>query len=121
MYIKKVISEKDMKAFVRLPETLHGQSNCFIPPIWMDEKNAYYGKRNPILMNSDFELFLLLDNNGNAIGRTIAYVDFNHNKYYKSKMGFFGAFECINDDYSYIFIYIIKNLFLETVPKRRFV
>ena len=98
MQIIKVKSKKDMKMFVRLPEMLHGKSDCFVPPIWMEEKNAYYGKTNPILMNSDFELFLLLDDSRNAIGRTIAYVDFNHNQYYKLKMGFFGAFECIDND-----------------------
>ncbi len=98
MRIIKVKSKKDMKAFVRLPETLHGGNDCFVPPIWMDEKSAYYGKTNPILANSDFVLFLAIDKDGNAVGRTIAYIDFNHNKYYKTDMGFFGAFECIDDE-----------------------
>ena len=97
MKINIVISKKDMKAFVRLPKVLHGNSDCFAPPIWMDEKKAYYGKSNPILSNSEFVLFLLVDERGNAIGRTIAYIDFNHNNFYNTDIGFFGAFECIDD------------------------
>ncbi len=97
MRIIKVRSKQHMKSFVRLPELLHGESACFVPPIWMGENKAYYGKNNPILINSDYELFLLLDERGTPIGRTIAYIDFNHNKYYNTDIGFFGAFECIDD------------------------
>jgi hypothetical protein len=39
-----------------------------------------------------------LDDNGNAVGRTLAYIDFNHNKYYNTAIGFFGAFECIDNE-----------------------
>ena len=66
--------------------------------MWMDERTEYYGKKNPILSNSDFILFILYNDDGKPIGRTIAYIDFNHNKFYNTKTGFFGAFECINDD-----------------------
>jgi len=41
---------------------------------------------------------LALDDNGDAAGRIISYIDFNHNKFYKTDMGFFGAFECINNE-----------------------
>lgn len=97
MRIKKVRSKKDMKAFVRLPHILHSKNKCFAPPIWSDERKAYFGKTNPMLKNSDFELFLLVNDFGIPIGRTIVYIDFNHRDYYKTDIGFFGAFECINN------------------------
>ena len=96
MIIKTVSTRKQMKEFVYLPQKLHGENPNYVPPMWLDERKAYYGKNNPILMNSEFELFLLYDNAGNAIGRMIVYIDFNYNKFYKSKVGFFGAFDCIN-------------------------
>lgn len=98
MKIITVRKPKEMKAFVRLPHTLHKNNPCFVPPIWADEKKAYYAKNNPILKNSDFELFLLLDDSGAAVGRTIAYIDHTFNRYYHVKTGFFGAFECIKDE-----------------------
>jgi GNAT superfamily N-acetyltransferase len=93
--IKIVIvkSKKEMRAFVRLPQTIHSENTCYVPPIWMDEKKAY-GSCSPILKNSDYVLFLAIDGKGCAIGRTIAYVDFNFNRHYNARMGFFGAFEC---------------------------
>ncbi|MBN1623452.1 MAG: hypothetical protein JW903_03705 [Clostridia bacterium] len=97
MILTKVTTKKHMKDFVRLPARLHSKSPYYVPPMWMDENNAYYGKKNPILSNSDFVLFLVYDEKQNAIGRTIVYIDFNHNKFYKAKIGFFGAFECIDD------------------------
>ncbi len=97
MQVIKVQSKKDMKSFVALPKFIYADSDFYVPPIWLDEKGAYKKKNNPILQNSDFELFLLVDDNGNPIGRTIAYIDFNHNNFYKVDMGFFGAFECVDD------------------------
>ncbi|MBN2853750.1 MAG: hypothetical protein JXQ23_13520 [Clostridia bacterium] len=97
MRIVQVKTKKDMQSFVRLPQYLYGSNNCYIPPIWMDEKNAYHGKNNPILRNSDFILLLVLDDQDIPVGRTIVYIDFNHNDFYKVKMGFFGAFECIDN------------------------
>ena len=92
-----VDSKKCMREFVRLPESLLGNYASYVPPIWLDEKNAYKCKSNPILKNSEFELLLLLDENETAIGRCIVYIDKNHNEYYKEKTGFFGAFVCVDN------------------------
>ena len=97
MIIKTVKTRKQMKGFVYLPQKLHGKNPNYVPPMWLDERGAYYGKNNPILMNSEFELFILQDINKKTIGRTIAYIDLKHNEFYKVQMGFFGAFECIDD------------------------
>jgi len=97
MKIIPVRTRKDMRRFVRLPQKLYGSHRCYAPPIWMDEHKAYTGKSNPILKNADFELFLLQDSRGRAIGRTLAYIDFTHNEYYSTNVGFFGAFDCIDN------------------------
>lgn len=97
MRVVAVRGGKRMHDFVRVPEIIHGDHPCYVPPIWMDENRAYSGKNNPILKNSDFELFLLLDDAGRPIGRTVAYIDFTFNRYYNTRIGFFGAFECIED------------------------
>ncbi len=97
MKITAVQNKKQMRAFVRVPKLIHGKNPCFVPPMWMDENKAYTGKNNPILSNSDFELFLVLDEEGKPVGRTIAYIDFTFNQFYNTKMGFFGAFECIDN------------------------
>ena len=97
MKIIEVKTKKQMRDFVRLPKNLFGENQCYIPPIWMDEKKAYSRKNNPILANSDFQLFLVYSDSDEPIGRNLVYIDFNHNNFYKVNMGFFGAFECVNN------------------------
>lgn len=98
MKIIEVLNKREMRDFVRLPQIIHGEDPCYAPPIWAEEKKAYYAKNNPILKNSDFALLLVMDDAGKSVGRTIAYIDHTFNSYYKTKTGFFGAFDCIDDD-----------------------
>ncbi|HOD93534.1 MAG TPA: hypothetical protein PLT91_06475 [Clostridia bacterium] len=58
----------------------------------MDELKGYDKKNNPILANSDFQLFLALDENNHPAGRAIAYIDRSFNEFYKSNIGFFWIF-----------------------------
>jgi len=97
MRVVAVQTKQQMRDFVRVPEMIFGTNPCYVPPIWLDEAHAYTKKANPILNNSDFELFLAQDDAGKPVGRTIAYIDHTFNQYYHSKIGFFGAFECIDD------------------------
>lgn len=97
MRVIAVQNGRQMRAFIRVPQTLFGAHPCYVPPIWLDEMGAYTKKANPILRNSDFVLFLALDDADKPIGRTIAYVDHTFNAFYHAKIGFFGAFECIDD------------------------
>ncbi|MEX1308065.1 MAG: GNAT family N-acetyltransferase [Eubacteriales bacterium] len=98
MRVIAVESKKQMRMFTELPKKLMRDYAHYVPPIWMDEKNAYTGKNNPILKNAAFTLLLLLDELGKPIGRCIAYVDLNHNRFYGEKTGFFGAFLCIDGE-----------------------
>ncbi len=86
-----------MKDFIRLPDSLFHDDPCFVPPLWIDETKGYTSSGNPILKNSEFILLILYDNTGKPAGRLIAYIDLKYNEYYRTRTGFFGAFECIND------------------------
>ena len=97
MEIIRVRSRSELRSFIRLPARLHHGSPQYIPPLWMEERNNYTSRGNPILANSEFELFLVLDAGGQSIGRAIAYIDWKYNAYYRSRTGFFGSFECAND------------------------
>ena len=98
MRVIEVKTKKEMRDFVRLPSKIFNSQPGYIPPLWVDENKGYQSKYNPILSNSDFILLLLLNDAQKPIGRTIAYIDHNYNGFYQSCIGFFGAFECIDDD-----------------------
>jgi len=96
----KIITARDRREarrFAHIPEKLFQGNSCYVPPLWAEEKNAYRANHNPILKNSDFELFIALDDFGTPVGRTLAYVDHTYNRFYNAKTGFFGAFECAED------------------------
>lgn len=96
MRIEEVDRKRSFKRFVFFPEDLYRNDPLWAPPLWADEFRAYYKKKNPVLSHSDYTLFLALEG-GNVLGRILIYVDHNFNRFYKSKIGFFGAFECIED------------------------
>ena len=104
MRIVKVQNKNEMRDFVKLPSVIFKDHPCYIPPLWMDENKAYYAKNNPILANSDFELLLVMNDDNKPVGRAVVYIDHSYNAFYKSNIGFFGAFECIDDGTSAIML-----------------
>lgn len=82
-----------MKAFVNFPRIVYRNNPFWAPPIWHDERNAYRGRSNVMLCNNDYILLLVYDR-GSLLGRTLVYIDDGYNSYYNSSTGFFGAFEC---------------------------
>ena len=94
--VAEVRSRSDLKKFVFFPERLYRGDANWAPPLWRDELKSYNAKNNPILANSDFTL-LLAWRGAEVVGRNLVYVDRAFNAYYKSCIGFFGAFECVDD------------------------
>ena len=54
------------------------------------------GRTNAILAHSDYTL-MLAEDGGRTLGRSLVYVDHAFNSFYKTRTGFFGAFECVRD------------------------
>jgi ribosomal protein S18 acetylase RimI-like enzyme len=96
MVVREVRTRADMRTFVYLPRTLYAADPLWAPPLWMDERGAYTARKNAILRHSDYRL-LLVESDGAVVGRSLVYVDHAFNDYYKTRTGFFGAFECVND------------------------
>ena len=85
-----------MKAFVNFPRTLYRNNPYWVPPMWGKERHAYDGKSNVMLKDNDYTLLLVYDQ-GALFGRSLVYIDASFNLYYKSAVGFFGAFECVDN------------------------
>jgi len=94
--IEAVHSKQDLRRFAFFPEELYRGNPHWVPPLWKDELKSYHKKNNPILANSEY-ILLLAQKGEKIVGRNLVYVDHAFNQYYQSSIGFFGAFECIND------------------------
>lgn len=96
MKIQAVASRPDLKRFIDFPYHFYWHSPNWIPPLKFDQKNIFNPKKNSVLQHCDYQLFLLYDNE-KIIGRIAAYVNHVANDYWKEKIGFFGHYECIED------------------------
>ncbi len=96
MKLVPVTNRKTMKAFVNFPRELYRNDPYWVPPMWGEERHAYDGKTNVMLRDNDYLLLLVYDQE-NLLGRSLVYIDANFNQYYKAYTGFFGAFECVEN------------------------
>ncbi|HRY84872.1 MAG TPA: GNAT family N-acetyltransferase, partial [Candidatus Cloacimonadota bacterium] len=94
--IKAVSSPKDLKDFIMLPFRLYKDDPNWIPPLIADQKKFFDPAKNPYFLHSEAQLFLALQE-GKVVGRISAHTNTQHNKEHKDNIGFFGFFECVND------------------------
>lgn len=96
MEVVPVRNRQSMKAFVNFPRLIYRDNPCWVPPIWHEEQSAYQGSSNVMLRDNEYVLFLVYDR-GTLLGRTLVYIDAGYNTYYNCSTGFFGAFECTDN------------------------
>lgn len=94
--IKKVEGGKDLKAFMKVPWMIYKDDPTWAPDLIMDLKDRLNRKKHPFFLQGEAEFFLALKD-GEVVGRIAAIINNDHNKYWKEKTGFFGFFECIDN------------------------
>ncbi len=94
--IRPVRTAADTKKFIDFLYAHYKDDQHFAFPLRMDREKLIDKKKNPFYKHSEMELFLA-EREGRVIGRIGAIVNYNHNKEHSDRVGFFGFFECIND------------------------
>ena len=96
--IETVENRTQLREFVRFPLSVYSDGSPWVPPVWRDEMMRLDRARSPFFEHSDAALFLARDASGEPVGR-IAAIRFNrHLEVYDDDIGFFGFFECIDDE-----------------------
>lgn len=85
---------QDLNEFIGLPFTLYKGNPFYIPELKSDTKHLLTG--DPFWQHSKKELFIA-KRDGVTVGRIAAIINDEHNKHWKDKVGFFGFFECENN------------------------
>jgi GNAT superfamily N-acetyltransferase len=91
-----VENKKDFNAFLKFPWKIYKDDPYWVPPLLMEKKAILNKEKNPFFKEADIQLFLA-KKNGELVGRIAAIENRLHNKIHKENIGFFGFFECIND------------------------
>lgn len=94
--VRPVRTKDDEKLFIDFVYTLYKDDMIFPPPLRMDREKLINKKKNPFYKHAEMELFLA-ERDGKVIGRIGGIVNYNHNKEHSDKVGFFGFFECVNE------------------------
>lgn len=91
-------SKKWMKAFISFPHQLYNNDPFYIPLPDLVMLDMFNEKKNPFFRNAIVAYFLAVDENGNVFGRIAAIENLDHLEQYKDETGFFGFFDCVNDE-----------------------
>ncbi len=94
--IRPVVTNRDRDRFIKFLWRIYEGNPAWVPPLLMDRRKLMDKKKNPFYKHAEAEFFLA-EQDGEIVGRIAAIVNHNHNKEYSEKVGFFGFFECIDD------------------------
>ena len=89
-------TKKERKQFIDFPYQHYSEDENWIPPLKMEQKKLIDTENNPFYENGDIALFLA-EQDGELCGRIAAIQDRRYNEHHNNKTGFFGFFECIDD------------------------
>lgn len=95
--VRAVINSGDMKAFIKLPESLYADDPNRVPPLRAAERSAYLPGHNAVLDRSEHTLLAAWSGHA-MVGRLVAYIDPQFNDHFGTRTGFFGSFECEDDE-----------------------
>ncbi|MFI7134484.1 GNAT family N-acetyltransferase [Nonomuraea sp. NPDC050153] len=93
---RPVRTRRRLRQFVELPYRLHGREAAFVPPLREDCRRLLDRRRNPFFAYGDVELFTVVVA-GRVVGRIAAVHNPRHNAAHQTRDGFFGQFECVDD------------------------
>jgi hypothetical protein len=96
--VSTVTSRGDLRRFIDLPWRLFDprRDPQWVPPLRMTVRDALDRRRNPFYADADRELFLARRGD-RVVGRIAAIENRAHNRFHEDRVGFWGFFECIDD------------------------
>jgi hypothetical protein len=96
LVIKEVLTKKDRRDFIYLPEKVHKNEPEWLPPIYMDEWELYNKKKNKSYKYADAILLLAFRDN-RPVGRIMGIINRRYNLINNEQHGRFAFMECFND------------------------
>ena len=89
-------TKEERRKFLDFPYRHYASDEHWVPPLKMEQKKLIDRNKNPFYEHADIALFLA-DQDGEVCGRIAAIEDRRYNRHHESSTGFFGFFECVDD------------------------
>ncbi|MBP6387079.1 MAG: hypothetical protein KA313_02845 [Pseudarcicella sp.] len=98
MHIVAVEDNKRLqKEFLTLPVKLYASDSNWIRPLDQDIENTFDPKKNKYFKHGTAQRWLLVNNEGETIGRVAAFINYELTKNDENPIGGIGFFECIEN------------------------
>ena len=94
--IREVLSRKDLKTFIYLPEKIHAGHENWVHPIYMDDWKYFDKKKNKAFGYCD-TILLLAWKDGRPVGRAMGIINHRFNEYRNEKTARFGYLDIYED------------------------
>src|SRR5437762_13806126 len=94
--VTKVTSAAEKKEFIAFQYDIYKTDPHFVPPLVMERNDFLNEKKNPWFEFGRAQLFIAR-RGGKMVGRISASEDTRYNEFHGVKVGWFGLFECIDD------------------------
>jgi hypothetical protein len=94
--IEPVRTRAQRQQFIKMIWKLYSACPQWVPPLLIDRRMTLDTQKNPFYQHAEIDLFLAF-RDGEIAGRIAAIVNHNHNSFHGENIGFFGFFDCIND------------------------
>ncbi len=96
--VRQIQSKADHRKFVKVPWVVYNNDPRWVPPLLTDLLDTLDPDKNPFFEHGNAALFLAVREGEAIAGRISAHTNRLHNEYHKDKTGFFGFFECVDDE-----------------------
>jgi len=93
--IAEAKTKSEINAFIKVPFSIYKDGSLYVPQLNRDMKR-HFSKKNPFLRHADVKFFLAMQGNS-IVGRIASIVNYQHIDFHNERAGFFGFFECINN------------------------
>ncbi len=95
--VREVTTPRELRAFQRLPWRIYKENDNWAPPLLSQEKELLWPGKHPFHEHALTALFLAYRGE-EVVGRIGSCLNEQHNVYHGEKAGFFGFFECLEDE-----------------------
>lgn len=96
LVIKEINSKKEIKAFVMFPWQVYKHDKNWVPPLIGETIKLLDREQSPFFEFGEAAYFMAYRDN-RPVGRVTAQVNHRHNEFKQVKEGFFGFYECLED------------------------
>ncbi|MDH3674088.1 MAG: N-acetyltransferase [Anaerolineae bacterium] len=94
--IDRVATDTDLKAFIDFPWEVYRRDKYWVPHLVSDRREFFDRQKNAFFQHGRAEYFLARRND-EVVGRVAALINDLHNEFHHERIGFFGAFEVLQD------------------------